>query len=188
MFSWCRPIEGHKGVDRYGIGDTFPQCLDWGITITSVPLLFEQSSEVKLSLFHSYRNVELWILCSVLFVCVCVFFNWYWLSISWHFISPKCIILSFNGNKEASASGKPYQGSSPGLSISQAPISCPANHGDRSTPTDRVDVIIVHRLLFIGSVYTLGWCCGLIWWKQVSFIMLLLWLGLVELSLGSCLV
>ena len=36
------------------IGGTHPQCLDWGYTITSVPPLFEESSQVQLCLFVDF--------------------------------------------------------------------------------------------------------------------------------------
>jgi len=41
------------GVHRYGTGDMFSNIWTGQDTVTSVPLLFEQSIRVKLSLFHS---------------------------------------------------------------------------------------------------------------------------------------
>ena len=61
--------QNSKGVDRYGTRGHVPNI--WtGNTITSVSLLFEESS----CLYPTRRNAaELWIFCNVLFVCMVLF-------------------------------------------------------------------------------------------------------------------
>ena len=154
------------GVDPYGTGVQSHPIFWPGDTITNVPL-YSTFSLWEWFLLNSVRvvvtctlftqwNAELLIafLCTVLSACMArywlsvplwwiqiVFLNWYWLLISWHFLSPKRIFY-FNVDKEASVYGdeipRPPTGAPPlypagGLPSPRLSAMSP-NRGDRSTP------------------------------------------------------